>query len=792
MDVKTLLDEIYPRLDRLELVKGLDPKERGSYYEVACPKCGQREAYLYKNGTVIKCSRLNNCGYSISLWDYLQQGRGLTSSETLQELARLANYTLPALEGYSYEQAERTRKQTNLMEAALTYFQAQLTKNQETLDYLQGRGYSPEDIKGMGLGYFPGKAKTEKYLKENGYGLEDIKTVIKWIDYREDYKLVIPYRDQVGRLVALYGRLTRALKDGEKEADKYKPFTDAEGVKDTPLNLDRARNQEDIIIVEGLLDALISRERGISNIVAIGQARLMDRQAEALIKANCKRAILALDNDKAGIDGTEAAIKLLAAKGLNIFVVSLEGYKDPDELIKAEGIEAFKKLVDQAPAASRWIARRILSQYDITTDRGQQQAIEAAIQYVNGIQDPLEGKQFLETICQGLDIPYEALAPRIMAYEEKQARENQRKEYKDLLTQADQLHRDNKLKELGDLLSDRVQGIKAQAGAAHIVTPYTVADMITDITRTSPGLKTGYDSLDKLITIPQEAITIIAGRPSHGKTTLMLNLILKMVENYPDKTFLFFSYEETRKQITLKLLDILSQRVISEAQNLNQIENYIRASGSSQAEIEAGKQKLADLTGSGRLWIIDEPFYINDLEEVIANLASKHQLGAVFVDYIQKVKIKGKYGTRQLELQAISDQLLGIAKQNSLPLIMGAQFSRDKDSKDKVKLDNLREAGDIEQDANLVIGLYNEAMQKAQDEDRKLTARTVNIDLTILKNRNGAVNDKVTLIFDRPILTMREPGPGENIKAKTPPKTNKAPTGWEDYGTEVKPGGKKP
>ena len=61
-----------------------------------------------------------------------------------------------------------------------------------------------------------------------------------------------------------------------------------------------------------------------------------------------------------------------------------------------------------------------------------------------------------------------------------------------------------------------------------------------------------------------------------------------------------------------------------------------------------------------------------------------------------------------------------------------------------------------EQDAHLVIGLYNEAMEKAQDNNEILKDREVELKATILKNRNGPVNDEVTLTFDRPILKIRE------------------------------------
>ena len=104
METRALLDEIYQRLDRAEALSELSPKERAGYLELECPQCRQRRAFIYKGGVTLKCNRLNECGYSSTLWDYTQAAKGLrTNREVLEELAKLAGYPLPKLEGFSVE-----------------------------------------------------------------------------------------------------------------------------------------------------------------------------------------------------------------------------------------------------------------------------------------------------------------------------------------------------------------------------------------------------------------------------------------------------------------------------------------------------------------------------------------------------------------------------------------------------------------------------------------------------------------------------------------------------------------
>lgn len=286
---------------------------------------------------------------------------------------------------------------------------------------------------------------------------------------------------------------------------------------------------------------------------------------------------------------------------------------------------------------------------------------------------------------------------------------------------------------------------------------YTIEDLQRDLQQTKEGLKTGYKELDEMVRIPNAAITLVGGRPSHGKTTYMLNLLLNLINQYPDLHFYFFSYEETRQQIAIKIINILSAPwLFEEYKNLSQLEGYLKLGTTTYSLVENGKKQYQELMESGRLRIIGDPFYIQKLPKIIESIKCRVPLGGVFIDYIQKIKNKQRFGTRQLELAHTSNIILETAKHCSIPIILGAQLGRDKESKNKVKLDNLREAGDLEQDANLVLGLHNPSMEKAQDEQIQLTNRKVDLTITALKNRNGIVNKPVTLEFDRPLLTIKD------------------------------------
>ena len=763
MDLRNTIDDIYSRLLTIGYWQTLfgDLEKFNDNRHIACCPFHHDHTPSFsfsKDKPLWYCHTEGEGGDWIK---YLMKRYGLTFQEALAKLAQAAGIQL---NGIDHAKAEQETTKANILEEAWLFFKTQLftEKENNTLQYLKRRGYQEGEIKDMELGFFPGEADTLAYLTNKGHTLQEVKAIFKYLAWRQDYTLVIPWRDTIGRIKSIWVRLTKPIQPGEKESEKYLPLT-TEAKKDTFFNLHEAKHYSgflELVIVEGFLDACISTVKEISGVVAIGGDTITKEQIENAKKYGFKQATLALDGDKAGQKATEKNLAILQQEGITVFIAELPEDYDPDDLIREKGAQAFQNLINHAISASKWKAKHIVSKYDLTTDKGKTTAIDEALTFKESLQDPISAKDFLDTFTQTLGIPSELLAPKLQDYHDKKAKERLRKEYTELIHDAQIFLVNDQLSDLKDFLEKKNLLLRAKA-VSTIIQPYTISQLTKDLAETKPSLKTGFPSLDKLFTIPEEAITVIAGRPSHGKTTFLLNLMLNMVKLNYEKAFFFLSYEETKKQLALKLINILSQTVINETQNLNYLKYCLQGDNSRIAKdqairIEEGKGMFNSMTQDKNLWLIDEPYYLDELRDTITYLAQKYPIGAIFIDYIQKIKTKERFGTRQLQIQHISATLLELAKSLHLSLIVGAQLGRDKDRTDKVRLDNLREAGDIEQDANLVLGIYNETMEKSQDQVTASQARVVDLEISILKNRNGLVNESVTMEFDRPILTIRE------------------------------------
>mgnify|MGYP001369222860 CR=1 FL=1 len=708
----------------------------------------------------------HGCGEKGDWLDYLQKREGLSFLEALNVLAGEAGLELrgPA----DREAWEREKSRADILGRALEFFQKALfsEKGKATLEYLRDRrGYSEDEIKRMELGYYPGQAETAKFLKT--VDAKAAPDLFPFLNARADYGAVIPYRDPLGNLRSLWGRLTRPLKPGETAENKYKPFTEATGAKATPFNMDRAKPSKafketgELLIVEGYFDALAVREiAGLENVIALGGSSLQDKQLEAVLRYKPRAFILGLDGDGPGIKGAERALARIAEAGIYTYVLELPADMDPDDYIKAQGGPALVELYRNAKGGLTWRAERLANKYrNAETDPERDRAKHELLTLADSA-DPITLKEYSGTL-EGLGISQETAGAWLNELQEKRARAELAKGYRELFKAGSELLEAGNVEAVKEALEKK--GAELRAGAVtKAIEPYLLGELLADVRQARPGLKTGYKALDDIpIRIPQEAITIIAGRPSHGKTTLLMNLLLNMAGTYPDRAFFFFSYEESRKSIGLKLLNILSGEILDRqgggADNLTQIEAYLKADNITRPRLEAGQNKYKELTESRRLFVIDEPYFVDGLADTLAWLRARYDIGAVFIDYIQKIKIKGNYQSRQIDLQKISERILEAAKGLSIPIILGSQLGRDKERTNKVRMDNQRESGDIEQDANLILGLLNEAVDNAQArEPISIDPENIKLTVTVLKNRNGPVNNEVTLMLNAPLWTIKD------------------------------------
>lgn len=403
------------------------------------------------------------------------------------------------------------------------------------------------------------------------------------------------------------------------------------------------------------------------------------------------------------------------------------------------------------------MAKRIASRHDTETARGMDQALEEAGDYLSDIKDSLETKDFMASLQQATGLSREDLDSRLLEVSRtasaRRAQSILENSLRDIQQKASQGDITGAEADLSKLLGQ----VRLTRGV-RLPEPYLLEDLEEELRTTTPALSSGYSWLDKIAKIPTGALTIIAGRPGQGKTAFQLNLLVNMLRIYPDKRFYFFSYEEPKRKIASKIIMIMAGEILQAETNQGAYANYLQEKRGTNKKIDLAIQEYEKATSEGRLLVSDDMYRIEDLATVIELLAKTGETGAVFIDYIQRIPAPTQ-SQRYLDIKLISDTVLRQAVSLDIPIILGAQLNRASGGGAEATLAELREGGDIEQDASLVLSLYSEALEKAQSnplEGRVKRDAEVVMKVSVLKNRGGQPGISKEMRFIGPILTIRQ------------------------------------
>lgn len=269
------------------------------------------------------------------------------------------------------------------------------------------------------------------------------------------------------------------------------------------------------------------------------------------------------------------------------------------------------------------------------------------------------------------------------------------------------------------------------------------------------GVTSGFRNLDKMTSGFQKGeMTIIAARPSMGKTALSLNIAQHVVLR-EKKSLAYFSVEMGKEQLMLRLL-------ASEARvNLSDLRvGHLNDSAWPRLIDKASKMAEARL-------YIDDTSGVSPLEirAKCRRLKAQHGLDMIMIDYLQLMDLKQKVESRERAVSEISRTLKAIAKELQVPVIALAQLNRGVEGRSdrRPMLSDLRESGSIEQDADVIMMLYREDYYDRDNPDVKGVSEII-----VGKQRNGPTGT-VRLKWDAPIGRFSDAEEGGEHPLPPPP-----------------------
>jgi replicative DNA helicase len=250
------------------------------------------------------------------------------------------------------------------------------------------------------------------------------------------------------------------------------------------------------------------------------------------------------------------------------------------------------------------------------------------------------------------------------------------------------------------------------------------------------GVPTGFSKLDdKTNGWQRQNLIVIGARPGAGKTSIALNMASAALR--ADVPVGFFSAEMSGPAIIKRMIADWAQVEYKRVQSGLMGTRDIEAITEACERLAVQHLFINDAAGIGLAGLVSDA----------RKMRRRENIGILFIDYLSLISNQQKNVPRHEQVAEISRSLKGLARELDIPVVVLSQLTREAQG-ERPKLSQLRDSGAVEQDADMVILLFNRGFV---DE----TKSQVKIDLIVEKNRNGATGD-ISMLFRPGVMRFAE------------------------------------
>lgn len=429
------IDDIRQRADIVEVVSQYVKLEaKGKNYLGLCPFHQekspsfnvQREKQLYY------CF---GCGAGGDIFNFLMEIENIPFMEAAKILAERYGVPIP-----DKPMTDARRKEDEIREQLFEihewsakfyhYLLMEHPMGRQALEYFLGRGFTRETLEKFRLGYSPnnwtalydflrGKRYSDVVLNKSGLMLP-----------RKDGSFYDRFRDRAmftisnlrGQPIGFGGRV---MKTGENPKYLNSPetllFEKSQNLYALHFAKESFRYQRRAIIMEGYTDVITAHQHGIENAIASLGTALTENQAR-LLSRYVDEVYISYDADTAGQNATLRGLDILREAGLIVKVVRLPEGKDPDELIRNRGAEAFLASLEHAISLIDFKLERILQKYDLENPDGKVKAVEELLPLFLNIDNAIEKDYLMDQMVQRIRISRSAIEEELAHFTQEKSK----------------------------------------------------------------------------------------------------------------------------------------------------------------------------------------------------------------------------------------------------------------------------------------------------------------------------------------------------------------------------------
>lgn len=402
------IEELKFKCDIVSVVSQYVPLvKKGNRYFCCCPFHNEKTPSMCVNtqGQFYHCF---GCGASGDVITFVMEMESLGYVDAVKLLAERAGMELPEYKADAEYKKKKDRQDTlkELMKDAARYYHSNLMKKEEGAEaraYLAGRGITEEICTRFGLGLSLGYDQLQGYLRRKGYAAADLRdcglaTGDKLTDAFHG-RVIVPIMNGMGDVIAFGGRIYR----GEQDVAKYKNSTNTVlfdksrcvyGINFVKREKRRGNGFKNLILVEGYMDVISLAAAGYFNVVAGMGTALTPQQAREIRKLT-DTVYVCYDGDAAGRKAAVRNVEPLIAEGLDVRVVSLAEGLDPDDTIRQEGADGFRKRLEEALPVMEYKLKLCADAYEMGSADGRAKYVRAALKVLAEVHNAAEREVYL-------------------------------------------------------------------------------------------------------------------------------------------------------------------------------------------------------------------------------------------------------------------------------------------------------------------------------------------------------------------------------------------------------------
>lgn len=415
-----VLDEIQARTDIAELIGRYIPLRRaGRHFKALCPFHKERTPSFHIN-TEKQIFHCFGCQIGGNVFGFLMHQERLTFPEAVRQLAEQTGVRIPT--DASPAQHPVTDQLLGILEKSCRYYERLLIHpaiGKAARAYLHERGVTDATREAFRLGYAPGAGETLVQAATRSRSslqlLEQAGLTLHGAQGSRDrfrQRLLFPVQDVRGRVVSFGGR-SLAGQDPKylngPETPVYMKGRHLFGLAQAKQAIGEAKQA---LIVEGYFDCALLWQAGFQHVVSpLGTALTMEQAV--LLARYTDRVVLAFDADTAGEAATLRGIDILVERGFQVSIAQLPHGVDPDEAVRAQGVQAFHELIAKALGVLDFLLTIAVKRYRARTVEEKVQAAQFILPTLAKIPNAILRSEYVRTLADRLHVDEQAVAAEL-------------------------------------------------------------------------------------------------------------------------------------------------------------------------------------------------------------------------------------------------------------------------------------------------------------------------------------------------------------------------------------------